>query len=163
MWPFKWKLSTCTFIWCYLKMKFGDLVEICLWPHLAVKGLKVLQSQWIHTIQLFCMVIHTFSSLSLFLSCRQANPSFTFVSHYIHKKKITHESMSSWLWRWLIVLFKPHHITNYSFCGTRRTEWADPYLLPGWRSWRLHSWWSSWSGWFGRCSPHFTFGFCFID
>ena len=30
-------------------MKFGYLVEICLWPHLAVKGLKVefrAQSKW---------------------------------------------------------------------------------------------------------------------
>ena len=25
-------------------MKFGNLVEICLWPHLAVKGLK--RSVW---------------------------------------------------------------------------------------------------------------------
>ena len=24
----------------FLKMKFANLVEICLWPHLAVKGLK---------------------------------------------------------------------------------------------------------------------------
>ena len=44
MWPFKWKLSACTFTGCYCfsqfwKMKFGNLVETCLWPHLAVKGL----------------------------------------------------------------------------------------------------------------------------
>ena len=37
MWLFTWKLSVCTFIWCYLFVKI--LVEICLWLHLAVKGL----------------------------------------------------------------------------------------------------------------------------
>jgi len=26
-------------------MKFGNLVEICLWPHLAVKGLKQVLAQ----------------------------------------------------------------------------------------------------------------------
>ena len=36
MWPFKWKLSVCTFTWCYLfskshKMKFRNLVEIFFW------------------------------------------------------------------------------------------------------------------------------------
>ena len=46
MWPFKWKLSACTFTWCYSKFytKFGNLVELCLWLHLAVKGL-IRQSQ----------------------------------------------------------------------------------------------------------------------
>ena len=26
-------------------MKFGNLVEICLWPHLAVKGLKLTKTE----------------------------------------------------------------------------------------------------------------------
>ena len=50
MWPFKWKLSACTYTWCYLFVKIFDneiwnLVEICLWPHLAVKGLR---AAWIY-------------------------------------------------------------------------------------------------------------------
>ena len=45
MWPFKWNLLACTFTWYYLffkfhKIKFGNLVEICFWLNLAVKGLK---------------------------------------------------------------------------------------------------------------------------
>ena len=39
IWPFKWKLSACTFTWCYLFVKILEN-EICLWPHLAVKGLS---------------------------------------------------------------------------------------------------------------------------
>ena len=44
-WPFKWKLSACTYTWCYLffkisQMKFGNLVEICFRLNLAMKGLK---------------------------------------------------------------------------------------------------------------------------
>ena len=47
MWPFKWKLSACTFTGYSLFVKIlgneiGNLVEICLWPHLAVKGLRKL-------------------------------------------------------------------------------------------------------------------------
>ena len=49
MWPFKWKLSACTVICLmmlfvfskFYKMKFVNLVEIFVWPHLAVKGLKI--------------------------------------------------------------------------------------------------------------------------
>ena len=46
IWPFKWTLSTCTYTWpiCFSKfywMKFANLLEICLWLHLAVKGLMV--------------------------------------------------------------------------------------------------------------------------
>ena len=45
MWPFKWKLSTCTYTWCYLFFKIleneiWNLVEICFLLNLAVKGLK---------------------------------------------------------------------------------------------------------------------------
>ena len=51
VWPFKWKLSACTFTRCYLfvkivKMKFWNLLEICLWPHLAVKGLRRFYATW---------------------------------------------------------------------------------------------------------------------
>ena len=47
MWPFKWKPSACTFTWYSLFVKIlgneiGNLVEICLRPHLAVKGLRKL-------------------------------------------------------------------------------------------------------------------------
>ena len=43
MWPIKWKLSARTYTWCcffskFYKLKFVNLVEICLWLHLAVKG-----------------------------------------------------------------------------------------------------------------------------
>ena len=27
----------------FLKTKFGNLVEICIWPHLAVKGLSLIE------------------------------------------------------------------------------------------------------------------------
>ena len=54
MWPFKWKLSACTYTWCYLFVKisqneFENLVEICFWLNLAVKGLtnSIWQYRWI--------------------------------------------------------------------------------------------------------------------
>ena len=45
IWLFKWKLFSSTFTRYYLffkllKNEIGNLVEICLWLHLAVKGLK---------------------------------------------------------------------------------------------------------------------------
>ena len=41
MWPFKWKLSARTYTWCYLFFKISqNLVEICFWLNLAVKGLN---------------------------------------------------------------------------------------------------------------------------
>ena len=30
----------------FWKMKFGNLVETCLWPHLAVKGLRTILKYW---------------------------------------------------------------------------------------------------------------------
>ena len=43
-----WNLSACTYTWCYLEnRKFGNLVEICFWLNLAVKGIK----HPIHTIR----------------------------------------------------------------------------------------------------------------
>ena len=44
MWPFKWKLSACTYTWCYYlvfqNFTKWNLVEICFRLNLAVKGLS---------------------------------------------------------------------------------------------------------------------------
>ena len=54
-------------------MKFGNLVEICLWPHLAVKGLKV---------RLWCDVI---DSVPIYDISKQT--FFTFYLSIVGKKK----------------------------------------------------------------------------
>ena len=52
MWPLKWKLSACSY-WGAIyfskfhKMKFGNLVEICFWLNLAMKGLMKVTFQLI--------------------------------------------------------------------------------------------------------------------
>ena len=59
-------------------MKFGNLREICLWPHLAVKGLKVKVVVFVIVVVLFfffVFLLFLVSNHTLLLGQRQ--PQFT--------------------------------------------------------------------------------------
>ena len=40
LWPFKWKLSACTYTWCYLFFQNFRKRNVEIWSHLAVERLK---------------------------------------------------------------------------------------------------------------------------